>query len=263
MKAGFIQTRPVFGDVTANVERAADLLEKAEADLIVLPELFNTGYQFISKDETTGISEEIPAGFTTQRLIALSKKLRMYIVAGIAERAGEHCYNSAVLTGPDGFLGVYRKTHLFYEEKLWFTPGDTGFRVWQTPIGAIGIMVCFDWFFPESARTLALMGAELIAHPSNLVLPFCPDAMVTRCLENRVFAITANRTGTEQRGGREPLTFIGRSEIVSPRGEVLRRASDDREEFAVADIDPALARNKDLNHYNNFFTDRRPDLYKV
>lgn len=263
MKAGFIQTNPVFGNIPANVGRAGELITSADADLIVLPELFNSGYQFISKEETTELSEEIPAGFTTQRLIALSKELRVYIVAGIAERAGEICYNSAVLTGPEGFLGVYRKTHLFFEEKLWFTPGDTGFRVWKTPIGAIGIMVCFDWFFPESARTLALMGAEIIAHPSNLVLPFCPDAMVTRCLENRVFAVTANRTGIEQRGGRDALAFIGRSGIVSPRGEVLCRASGDREETAVVELDPALARDKDLNPFNNLFADRRPDLYKV
>lgn len=263
MKSGFIQTNPVFGNIPVNVERATECIAAADADLVVLPELFNTGYQFISKDETSELSEKIPAGFTTQRLIALSRERGVYIVAGIAERAGERCYNSAVLTGPEGFLGVYRKTHLFFEEKLWFSPGDTGFRVWKTPIGAIGIMVCFDWFFPESARTLALMGADIIAHPSNLVLPFCPDAMVTRCLENRVFAVTANRTGTEERGGRGALTFIGRSGIISPRGEILCRASDDREESAVVEIDPAVARDKDLNPYNNFFADRRPDLYKV
>lgn len=263
MKAGFIQTNPVFGNISVNVERATECIAATDADLIVLPELFNTGYQFISIDETTELSENIPAGFTTQRLIALSRERGVYIVAGIAERAGERCYNSAVLTGPGGFLGVYRKTHLFFEEKLWFSPGDTGFRVWKTPIGAIGIMVCFDWFFPESARTLALMGADIIAHPSNLVLPFCPDAMVTRCLENRVFAVTANRTGTEERGGRGALAFIGRSGIISPRGEILCRASDDQEESAVVEIDPAVARDKNLNPYNNFFADRRPDLYKV
>jgi predicted amidohydrolase len=262
VKAGFIQTNPVFGNIPANVARATELMASADADLIVLPELFNSGYQFISREETIELSEEIPAGFTTQRLIALSKELGTYIVAGIAERAGKKCYNSAVLTGPGGFLGVYRKTHLFFEEKLWFTPGDTGFRVWRTPVGAIGIMVCFDWFFPESARTLALMGAEIIAHPSNLVLPFCPDAMVTRCLENRVFAVTANRVGTEKRDNVNSFTFIGRSELVSPKGAILCRASDDREEIGVVGIDPALAQNKDLNTFNNFFADRRPDLYK-
>ncbi|MBA4372685.1 MAG: acyltransferase [Thermodesulfovibrio sp.] len=263
MKAAFIQTNPVFGNIESNTEHTASRIATVDADLIVLPELFSTGYQFISKEETMELSEEVPDGFTTQRLIALSQERGAYIVAGIAEREGDTCYNSAVLTGPEGFLGVYRKTHLFFEEKRWFAPGDTGFRVWKTPIGAIGIMICFDWFFPESARTLALMGAEIIAHPSNLVLPFCPDAMVTRCLENRVFAVTANRVGTEKRDGVNALTFIGRSEIVSPKGAILCRASGDKQESGVIDIDPSLARNKDLNPLNNLFTDRRPEFYKI
>jgi predicted amidohydrolase len=261
MKAGFLQFHPVFGDIKGNVARAIQLLSGMKADLVVLPELFTTGYQFVSKDEVGELAEEIPSGFTTRGLAELSKEKNMYLVAGLAEREGGSFYNSAVMTGPDGFIGVYRKTHLFSEEKLWFSPGDTGFRVWQTPIGNIGIMVCFDWFFPESARTLALKGADLIAHPANLVLPYCPDAMPTRCLENRVYAVTANRTGGEQRGDKERLEFIGTSEIVSPAGEVLYRAARDSEEFGSAEIDIAVARNKNLNPFNNLFEDRRKDLY--
>jgi len=262
MKAGFFQFNPVFGDIHGNVGRVLDKLLHQDADLIVLPELFSTGYQFTAKDEVKELSEEVPSGFTTRRLIEFSRDRSVYIVAGLAERDGNVSYNSAVLTGPEGFLGVYRKVHLFFEEKLWFVPGNTGFRVWDTPIGAIGIMICFDWFFPESARTLAQMGADVIAHPSNLVLPYCPDAMITRCLENRVFSVTANRTGSEQRGGKDALNFIGMSEIVSPKGKVLYRASRDGEEFGKAEIDPAEARNKDLNAYNNLFEDRREDFYK-
>ena len=166
------------------------------------------------------------------------------------------------IDGPDGFMGVYRKTHLFYEEKLWFTAGDTGFKVWQTLIGNIGVMICFDWFFPESARTLALRGADIIAHPSNLVLPFCPDAMVTRCLENRVFAVTANRTGSEQRGGKERLTYIGKSQITSHKGEILYRASEDGDELSVREIDISRARNKQINSLNNLFDDRKKEFYE-
>ncbi len=142
-------------------------------------------------------------------------------------------YNSAVLTGPEGFIGVYRKTHLYFEENLYFTPGDTGFRVWDTKAGRIGIMICFDWFFPEAMRTLALSGADIVAHPSNLVLPYCPDSMPLRCLENRVFAITANRTGTENRKEGSSLRFIGKSEIVSPEGEILVRAPEAEEALMV------------------------------
>jgi predicted amidohydrolase len=262
VKAGYVQFTPVFGDVEKNVERVIRIVETLEADLVVLPELFNCGYQFVSMEEVKDLAETIPDGYTSQKLIGLSKEKSIYIVAGLAEREGNSFYNSALLVGPGGFEGVYRKTHLFAEEKLWFSPGDTGFRVWETPFGNIGIMICFDWFFPESARTLALKGADLVAHPSNLVLPHCPDAMVTRCLENRIFAVTANRTGTEQRGEKAPLAFIGRSEIVSPAGEILCRAREETEEYGFAEIDPLEARNKDLNLFNNLFDDRREEYYR-
>ncbi|MDA8106824.1 MAG: acyltransferase [Nitrospiraceae bacterium] len=262
MKAGFFQFSPLFGDVAGNVEKVGRALAGKQVDLLVLPELFNTGYQFVSKDEVARLSEEVPSGFTTQKLIELSKEKNAHIVAGLAERQGNVFFNSAVLTGPDGFIGRYRKTHLFFEENLWFSPGDSGFGVWDTPVGRIGIMICFDWFFPESARTLALQGADIIAHPSNLVLPNCPDSMPTRCLENRVFAVTADRTGKEQRGGKEGLEFIGTSEIVSPSGKVLLRAGRTTEELGIVEIDVTEARNKELNRFNNLFRDRRKDFYR-
>ncbi|MBN2655409.1 MAG: acyltransferase [Nitrospirae bacterium] len=261
MKAGYYQFSPIFGDIDGNINRAISALSGADADLIVLPELFSTGYQFASKQEVESLSEEIPSGRTTQALAELSVRKNMYIVAGIAEKNGNNLYNSAVITGPDGYVGTYRKTHLFFEEKLWFSPGDTGFRIWQTPIGRIGVMVCFDWYFPESCRTLALRGAQVIAHPSNLVLPHCPDAMVTRCLENRVYAVTANRTGTESRGGKRPLKYIGSSQVTAFDGSILHRASRDDDELFVAEIDPANADLKELNQYNNLFADRRRDMY--
>jgi predicted amidohydrolase len=166
-----------------------------------------------------------------------------------------------VLIGPKGFIGSYRKAHLFFEENLYFTPGNTGFKVWDTDIGRIGIMICFDWFFPESMRTLALLGADVVAHPSNLVLPYCPDSMPVRCLENGVYAITANRTGTESRTEGSSLTFIGNSVIVSPKGEILARAPEKKASLMIVDIDPQSARNKSLNPYNDLLNDRRPDHY--
>lgn len=261
MIAGFLQFDPVFGDIEGNVSRVLQIVSDKQVALVVLPELFSTGYQFVSKDEVSSLSEEIPAGFTTKRLVELSKDKKLYVVAGIAERDSGSFYNSAALTGPEGFIGVYRKIHLFSEEKLWFSPGNSGFKVWDTAVGKIGIMICFDWFFPESARTLALKGADVIAHPANLVLPYCPDAMPTRCLENRVFAVTANRTGSEERGGKERLEFIGTSEIVSPAGEILYRAARDSEEFGLAELDISQARNKNLNAFNNLLEDRRKEFY--
>ncbi|HBG93289.1 MAG: acyltransferase [Nitrospirae bacterium GWF2_44_13] len=262
MKAGFYQFAPRFGDMKYNLQKVIDAAAPVETDLLVLPELFNTGYQFTSKEEAKSLSEKIPSGDTANTLIKLSAKKKVYIAAGIAEYSEGKIYNSAVLTGPDGLIGVYRKIHLFYEEKLWFSPGDTGFKVWQTPLGNIGIMICFDWFFPESARTLAFRGADVIAHPSNLILPHCPDAMVTRCIENKVFTVTANRTGSEQRGDKEKLMFIGKSQITSPKGEILYRASGDREELTVIEIAVEKARDKNLNSMNNLFSDRKKEFYE-
>ncbi len=261
MKAGFFQFDPVFGKKDENLDKVLSALQTADADLIVLPEFFATGYQFISEDEVAGLSEKIPGGQTTEMLSALSVRKDCYIVAGLAERDADAFYNSAVITGPQGFMGVYRKTHLYAEEKRYFRPGDTGFIVWNTEIGVIGIMVCFDWFFPESMRELALMGADIIAHPSNLVLPYCPQSMPVRCRENRVFAITANRTGEECRKEGQSLRYIGQSQITSPEGTILLKASEHEEVLSLADIDPGEARNKSLNSFNNIIDDRRPEMY--
>ncbi|HEY4484784.1 MAG TPA: nitrilase-related carbon-nitrogen hydrolase [Nitrospiria bacterium] len=262
MRAGFYQFKPEFGEVRKNVEAVVRKLNRVEADLIVLPELFTSGYQFVSKRETAELAEEIPRGDTTRRLIALAKDKKMWLVAGLPEREGRLLYNSAVLVGPRGYAATYRKVHLFYEEKRWFEAGREGFRSYDIGRARIGMMICFDWIYPEAARSLALAGADIICHPSNLVLPYCPEAMVTRCLENHVFAITANRIGTERRGGRKPLTFIGQSEIVDTRGRILCRAPGDREALTIQEINPREARNKAINRYNDLFLDRHKEIYK-
>jgi predicted amidohydrolase len=262
MKIGFLQFAPVFGDIKRNLDFVASRLERVDADLVVLPELFASGYQFVSQDEVHRLSEPVPEGATTRTLLDLARAAQVTIVAGVAERSGSRYFNSAVVVGPAGFIGCYRKTHLFFEETLFFSPGDTGFQVWDIGPAKLGVMICFDWFYPEAARTLALKGTEVIAHPSNLVLPHCPDAMVTRCLENRLFSVTANRTGSEARGEKPALTFIGQSEIVTPRGTILHRASRDRDELTILDIDPGEARSKQLNSYNDLLRDRRPSVYE-
>ncbi len=261
MRVGYFQFDPLFGEVQRNLDHVAARLAQVEADLIVLPELFASGYQFVSKEEVLRLAEPVPGGDTTARLCEVAAQRGVTIVAGLPERAGDRCYNSAVVVGPSGVLGCYRKTHLFFEETLFFAPGDSGFQVWEIAGAKVGVMICFDWFYPEAARTLALKGADIIAHPSNLVLPHCPDSMVTRCLENRVFSITANRIGSEARGGKDRLTFIGTSEVVSPRGRILHRSPRDAEELTVLDINPAEARIKSLNPYNDPLRDRRPSLY--
>ncbi len=264
IKAGFLQTAPVFGDIRGNVERVLKRLGRAGTEgleLLVLPELFSTGYQFTSKKELRSLAEDLRDGYSVERLGSLARERGIYIVAGIAERSGKKLYNSSVLIGPKGLISVYRKTHLFWNEKAIFSPGDALPEVVSIGKARIGMMICFDWFFPEVARALALKGADIICHPSNLVLPNCPQAMITRCLENRVFAITANRVGVEDRGKGEALTFIGKSQIVTPRGEVLVRASGKRAAFAMADIDIALARDKRITPKNHIFRDRRQDIF--
>ncbi len=261
MRVGFYQFQPVFGDVTRNLDTVERGLARVRCDLMVLPELFATGYQFVSQQEVDALAEPVPQGPTTARLMDIAKERNMHLVAGLVEAHAGHLYNSAVLVGPSGFLGVYRKTHLFFEETLYFTPGDTGFRVWDIGPARIGILICFDWIYPEAARSLALHGADILCHPANLVLPYCPDAMVTRCLENRVFSVTANRLGCEERGGKPRLTFIGKSEVVDPRGRILHRAPDDQDDVAVLEIEPTDARKKKINPYNDLLGDRRPALY--
>lgn len=263
IKVGYVQTHPKFGEKKANVDQALEMLSTESADLMVLPELFNSGYQFTSKSEAAGLAEEIPSGYTTRRLIKLAREKRMYLVAGIAEKKGRHLYNSAILVGPAGFIDVYRKIHLFYEEKLWFTAGNKQIKAYDIGKARIGIMICFDWFFPEISRILALLGAEIICHPSNLVLPHCPQAMITRSLENRVYSVTANRVGFEERDEKERLSFIGFSQIVSPKGEVLHRASGEKLALQVLEINPLEARKKSINRYNHLFEDRRPDFYQT
>ena len=263
MKVGYYQFNPVFGDVERNLERVAKKLSSVRCDLMVLPELFASGYQFVSRDEVAALAEPVPDGATTTRLCEVARRRSMHIVAGLPERNGSRYYNSAVVVGPKGVIGCYRKTHLFFEETQFFTPGDSGFQVWNIGQARIGVMVCFDWFYPEAARTLALKGADIICHPSNLVLPHCPEAMVTRCLENHVFSVTANRIGSEKRGGKKKLTYIGSSEIVSPQGRILHRAPEDREKLAIVALDPKEARDKALNSYNDLLRDRRTALYQA
>ena len=262
MKVGFIQFEVRFGEKEHNLRAVARLIEQNEADLWVLPELFNTGYIFTSNDELHRLAEPVPDGVTTEFLISLAEKFDTHIIAGIAEKRGSHFYNSAVLLNKAGSKGLYRKIHLFDKEKIWFKPGELPFQVWDIGMAKIGMMICFDWIFPEAARTLALKGAEIICHPSNLVLPYCQNAMVTRCLENHVFAITANRIGTENRGSSK-LTFTGSSQITGTKGEILYRASTDREEVAVIEIDPKLAQDKLATPNNHIFKDRRPEMYQL
>ncbi len=259
MRIGYVQFRPVFGDKKRNIKRMLQLFKvgaKNEADLLVAPELSTSGYRFKSFKEVETLSEKIPDGETTKALISFAKENNLYIVTGVCEKSGKYYFNSAILVGPEGLIGKYRKAHLFNEEKIWFTNGDSEFKVYKIAKAKVGIMICFDWFFPEVIRILALRGAQIICHPSNLVLPYCQTALLGAAIQNRVFIVTANRVGTE-RG----LSFTGMSQIVDPNMNVLARGAKHGDEVRVVEIDPSIADIKKVTERNNLWDDRRVDLY--
>jgi predicted amidohydrolase len=267
MRVGFYQFRPSFGRPRENAEAVAAAVRQARADLLVAPELATSGYVFASREESAGLAETLP-GPSTELLQQACRETGGRVVLGIAEKAADGFYNSAALIGPDGVEGVYRKTHLFGEEKLHFAGGRTGFPVFTVQAGGaqvrLGMLVCFDHFFPEAARSLALGGAQIICHPSNLVLPeYAQLSSRVRSIENRVFWILANRYGSEDRGGGRKLEFTGCSQVTAPDGKVLVRAPAGGDALEVVEIDPRLADDKKITGRNHLWEDRRPELYRL
>ncbi|MDH3197359.1 MAG: beta-ureidopropionase [Candidatus Krumholzibacteria bacterium] len=261
MKIGFLQLRPQFGRVKENVRAAKSMLAGLSDTTIVLPELFNTGYLFRNPDEVKDLAEPVTRGYTVTELKKVAIKQRLNLVFGMAESKNRNYYNSAVLVTAAGKVHSYQKVHLFDREKLLFTPGTRTPAVYTVDGVKLGMMVCFDWIFPEVTRILAVSGAQIICHPSNLVLPWCQDAMKTRCIENRVFAITANRIGAEKRGA-ATLSFTGKSQIVNPKGDVIASAGERSEAVRIVEIDPAEALDKMVTPTNDLMKDRRAALYK-
>jgi predicted amidohydrolase len=262
MRIGFYQFSPEFGAIEKNLNKMATTLRSAEVDLVVFPELANSGYLFLNAAEAERFAESIP-GQTTEFLTKLAAERDCHIVMGMPEKSGPKLYNSAVLIGPKGVVGSYRKAHLFDEEKLHFQPGDRGFSIFEIDGVNVGILICFDHLFPESARTLAIQGAQILCYPSNLVLPTYGQLTTrVRAIENHVYTILANRCGTEDRGSKK-LSYTGGSQIVAPDGQVLATAPEDREQLSVVEIDPGKACDKGVSLRNDLFADRRPDLYKL
>jgi len=261
MRIALVQSSPAFGDVGANLRALRMAISSTAADLFVLPELCLSGYDFDDRSQLEPYAQA-PGAEPLEALAAAAAEREAGIVFGFAESTpGGKLYNSSLLALPDGRRRVYRKTHLFAREKLLFDPGDTGFFVEEFRGLRVGLAICFDWIFPEAFRTLALRGADLVAHCANLVLPYCQRADYARAVENRVYVATANRVGVEERSGRR-LAFTGESVLVAPDGEYLARLPTDAAAVAVATVHPAKARDKRVGDYNDLFADRRPDLYE-
>lgn len=260
MKVGFYQFRPLFGKINQNCQKIINALDNVDAELIVLPELALSGYYFKDKSETLKYAEDPGDSKYLDSLINLANKNNVHLIVGFAEKKYEQCYNSAALIGPNGIEHIYRKVHLFNEEKFCFDPGDTPFIVNDINGVKIGMMICFDWVFPEVTRVLAMQGAQIICQPSNLVLTFCQQTMLARCIENRVFSITANRYGTDKRP-QGSLKFTGNSQIVAPGGKLLHRSASQRDALFITEINPEDADNKMITEHNHLFSDRRPEFY--
>ncbi len=265
-----IQMEPRIGHTAYNLALSLRLIGEAAdrgATLIVLPELANSGYMFETREEAVSLAEDARTGTTVQAWAALAAARGLHLVAGLCERAGDRVYNSAVVIGPGGVLGVFRKIHLWDQENRFFAPGDLGFQVLDLPFGKLGVLICYDGWFPESYRACALAGADIICIPTNWVpMPAQPagrEVMANTLVmagahSNGVFVIAADRIGTE-RG--QP--FLGNSLIVGPTGFPLAGpAPADAEAILTADIIPAeSAAARRLNGFNHLLQDRRAAHY--
>ena len=262
LKLAVAQFTPQFGKKEDNLARMMAMVSDVDADVIVYPELSTTGYLFESPSELASLAEEA-IGPSFKLLRDMAEEKNAVVATGFAEKDGSSFYNSCMLVIPGQNKPViYRKTHLFYKEILFFEPGDTGFFTVPVPSKkvTIGPMVCYDWRFPESARILSLLGADLIVCPSNLVTEAWQVVMPARAVENKVYLAVANRAGLEKRGGEE-LEFKGMSVIYDFNGHALKAASQTEDEVLQSTIDPAQTRDKSFNAFNNVFTDRKPHHY--
>jgi len=278
VKVAVVQFEPRLGEKDRNLKRIGEFVGTAAdegAGLVVLPELCSTGYVFNSQAELAAVAEPVPDGETVRALERLASprgrgRHGLYIVAGLAEVDGHSYYNSAVLVGPKGYVGTYRKAHLWYEEKLFFEPGDTGFPVFQTPLGRIGLLVCYDIWFPEAVRHLVIQGADLIAVPTNWVVAtngqtwdergyaMANYVVMAQSNMNQVFMACADRIGAER--GAE---FPGCSIVTGPSGWPLAGpAGRDTEEIIYADVNLVKSRwAKSYNDLSHALHDRRTDIY--
>jgi N-carbamoylputrescine amidase len=253
----------------AAVRERLDQAVRNDANLIVLPELATTGYSFESREEAFAHAESVPDGQTVQGWATFAREHEVYIVGCLVEAEGLRLFDTAVLVGPDGFIGSYRKTHLWNEEKLFFTPGDLGFPVFETRIGRIGLLICWDIWFPETARIVSQLGADIICIPTGWVWTPPPlyDASntcmaayltMTAAHANNIFIATADRIGTERGSG-----FMGNSLIAGTNGWPIGRIAGPSEDTILyADIDLVQTRSAPIwNQLNDLHRDRRTDLY--
>ncbi len=262
-------------DMAENIDKTVSFIEQAAKGgaQVVLPSELLQGYYFCREETEKNFDRAYPAAIhpAVVKLAPLAAKLKVAIPVSIFERDGQHFYNSLVMVDADGeIMGVYRKSHIpdgpGYEEKFYFRPGNTGFKVWDTKYGKVGVGICWDQWFPECARAMMLMGADILFYPTAIGSE--PDnpgldtkdlwqrAMIGHAVSNVVPVVAANRIGTEQ-----GQTFYGSSFIANHRGDKVQEFGRDEEGVlqATFDIDE-VRRNRAAF---GFFRDRRPELYGI
>lgn len=265
MKVACVQMDPKLGRLRDNLETILQGIRKAHADLVVFPECALSGYGFESRRDGTVAAEPLP-GPSSKAIQAACRQRGSWVVVGLLERAGRRLFNSAALVGPQGLAGVYRKVHLPFLGIDRFTDkGDLGFPVFRTPLGWIGILICYDGSFPEAARALKLGGAQLICLPTNwpeaAEVSACHSPMV-RAQENHVHFVTCNRVGREA-----GFSFRGESKICDYSGRVLASAGR-RPQIISARLDlKAADQNRVVYAKGRYELDRighrRPELYRA
>ena len=267
MRIAGVQTDVSFKDVHANLALLETMVRSETAigtQLTIFPECFPTGYCFDSLQDARDFAESVP-GPTTDRVATLCRELQTFVVFGLIEKSGSDIFNTAVLIGPDGLIGSYRKVHLPYLGVDRFTtPGDRPFEVFEAGGVRIGMLICYDGGFPEAARVLSIRGADLIVLPTNWPpggTYMAEYSINCRAMENGIYFAAVNRIGTEN-----GFHFIGKSRICSPVGATMASIDNDKGGILRAEIDPVVARTKLLvrvpgKHLIDRMADRRPEMY--
>ena len=271
-------------NVSENIEKADKLVRQAAGDgcnIILLPEIFENLYFCQERNyDHYKLADETEDNAAVKHFMPLAKELGVVLPVSFYEKHINSVYNSIAIIDADGsLLGVYRKSHIpddhFYQEKFYFTPGNTGFKVWDTKFGKIGVGICWDQWFPECARCMALMGAEILLYPTAIgsepILEVDSMPHWRRCMQghsaaNIIPVVAANRVGTEavtpdeaNNGQTSSLTFYGSSFITNETGELLESA--DRESECIVTAELELDSIQEMRFSWGLFRDRRPELY--
>ncbi|MGE5704204.1 MAG: carbon-nitrogen hydrolase family protein [Clostridia bacterium] len=272
VKVAAAQTNPQIGNLAHNLAQTiafATQASQAGAKLVVFPECSLTGYCFNSEQEARAHALTVGDEWTAA-LTAAARQSNIYIIVGFAEQSNGELFNSLLVAGPEGVVATYRKTHIpSLGVDNFVSAGNEPFTVIDTPVGKLGLLICYDIRFPEQARVLSLNGADMLIHSTNLPLTASGQVdylLPARANENRAFVISSDRVGVEN-----GFAFLGRSSIFGVNGETLAQANETDETLIYAEIDLELARQKQVfypasegkpvDHVNDLMGARRPELY--